>query len=114
MDALLPFHDQLATPPHPESGITHLGEGALTITEATYGPDHPESEKVTVKNVSVPLRPSARCRVHLLNAGVSATHVAEWAGHSVDVLLRLYAKCIAGQQDEAKRRILDATRPRIR
>jgi hypothetical protein len=27
----------------------------------------------------------------------------------VDVLLRVYAKCIHGQQDEAKRRILDAT-----
>jgi hypothetical protein len=27
----------------------------------------------------------------------------------VDVLLRVYAKCIHGQQDEAKRRILQAT-----
>lgn len=45
-----------------------------------------------------------------LNAGVPATRVAEWAGHSVDVLLRVYAKCIAGQQDEAKRRIDEATR----
>lgn len=32
-------------------------------------------------------------------------------GHTVDVLLRVYAKCVAGQQDEAKRRILDATKP---
>ncbi|MGH3380743.1 MAG: tyrosine-type recombinase/integrase [Actinoallomurus sp.] len=47
-----------------------------------------------------------------LNAGVAPPQVAEWAGHSVDVLLRVYAKCIAGQQDEAKRRILMATRPR--
>lgn len=47
-----------------------------------------------------------------LNAGVSPPQVAEWAGHSVDVLLRVYAKCIAGQEDEAKRRITDATRPR--
>ena len=45
-----------------------------------------------------------------LNAGVAAPQVAEWAGHSVKVLLRVYAKCIAGQQDEAKRRILQATR----
>jgi len=27
----------------------------------------------------------------------------------VDVLLRVYAKCVHGQQDEAKRRILNAT-----
>jgi integrase len=43
-----------------------------------------------------------------LNAGVPRTQVAEWAGHSV--LLRAYAKCIVGQQHEAKRRIEDATR----
>jgi integrase len=46
-----------------------------------------------------------------LNAGVPAPQVAEWAGHSVDVLLRVYAKCISGQQDEAKRRIEEATQP---
>ena len=28
----------------------------------------------------------------------------------VDVLMRVYAKCVAGQQDEAKRQILDATK----
>ena len=47
-----------------------------------------------------------------LNAGVPAPQVADWAGHSVDVLLRVYAKCISGQQHEAKRRIEEATRPR--
>ncbi len=46
-----------------------------------------------------------------LNAGVAPPQVADWAGHSVHVLLRVYAKCISGQQDEAKRRILEATRP---
>jgi hypothetical protein len=46
-----------------------------------------------------------------LNAGVASPQVAEWGGHSVDVLLRVYAKCISGQQDEAMRRILEATRP---
>ena len=44
-----------------------------------------------------------------LNAGVAPPQVAEWAGHSVTVLLCIYAKCIAGQQDEAMRRIYDAT-----
>jgi hypothetical protein len=43
---------------------------------------------------------------------VPAPQVADWAGHSVDVLLRVYAKCISGQQYEAKRRIEEATRPR--
>ncbi|MEO3853647.1 tyrosine-type recombinase/integrase [Acrocarpospora sp. B8E8] len=46
-----------------------------------------------------------------LNAGVPAPQVAAWAGHSVDVLLRVYAKCIYGQEADAMRRIWDATRP---
>jgi integrase len=46
-----------------------------------------------------------------LNAGVPGTQIAEWAGHSVEVLYRVYAKCIAGQDAEAKRRILEATSP---
>lgn len=36
--------------------------------------------------------------------------VAEWAGRSVAVLLRVYAKCIDGQDQIAKRRIEDALR----
>jgi integrase len=45
-----------------------------------------------------------------LNAGVPATQVAEWAGHSVHVLLKVYAKCIDGQDEAARRRIADALR----
>ncbi|GAA4593750.1 tyrosine-type recombinase/integrase [Planotetraspora phitsanulokensis] len=45
-----------------------------------------------------------------LNAGVPATQVAEWAGHSVEVLLRIYARCIVGQDAVAKRRISEALR----
>jgi integrase len=40
-----------------------------------------------------------------LNSGVPATQVAEWAGHSVAVLLKVYAQCIDGQDDAARRRI---------
>jgi len=46
-----------------------------------------------------------------LKATADPAQVAEWAGHTVDVLMRVYAKCVAGQQDEAKRRILEATQP---
>ena len=45
-----------------------------------------------------------------LNGGVPPAQVAEWAGHSVAVLLRIYAKCIDGQDQIAKRRIEDALR----
>ncbi|MFF4196648.1 hypothetical protein ACFYYW_36565, partial [Nonomuraea sp. NPDC001831] len=43
-----------------------------------------------------------------LNAGVPATQAAAWAGHSVDVLLRIYAKAVVGQDEEARRRISEA------
>jgi hypothetical protein len=33
-----------------------------------------------------------------LNAGAPAPQAATWAGHSVDVLPRVYAKCIDGQE----------------
>ena len=57
--------------------------------------------------------PLARVPYHLrhaavslwLNAGVPATQVAEWAGHSFPVLLKVYAQCIDGQEEAAKRRI---------
>lgn len=40
-----------------------------------------------------------------LNCGAPPTEVAARAGHSVDVLLRVYAKCIYGQRDEINKRI---------
>jgi hypothetical protein len=40
-----------------------------------------------------------------LNAGVPSTQVAEWAGHSLAVLLQIYAKCLVGQEEAARRRI---------
>jgi site-specific recombinase XerD len=43
-----------------------------------------------------------------LNAGVPATEVARRAGHSVVVLLKIYAHCIDGQADAANKRITDA------
>ena len=50
------------------------------------------------------------CLSTWLNGGVYPTQVAEWAGHSVDVLLRIYAKCVVGQDELAKRRISEALR----
>jgi integrase len=50
------------------------------------------------------------CLSTWLNGGVYPTQVAECAGHSVDVLLRIYAKCVVGQDELAKRRISEALR----
>lgn len=43
-----------------------------------------------------------------LNGGVPATQVAQWAGHSVEVLLKVYAKCLDGQDGAARRRVEEA------
>ena len=43
-----------------------------------------------------------------LNGGVPATQVAEWAGHSVEVLLKVYAKCLDGHDGIARRRVQEA------
>ena len=43
-----------------------------------------------------------------LYGGVPPTRVAEWAGHSVEVLLKVYAKCLDGQDTLARQRVLDA------
>lgn len=43
-----------------------------------------------------------------LGSGVPAPEVARRAGHSVEVLLRVYAKCIDGQHDAMNKRIEDA------
>jgi integrase len=57
-----------------------------------------------------PYRLRHACLSTWLNGGVYPTQVAESAGHSVDVLLRIYAKCIVGQDELAKRRISQALR----
>jgi integrase len=45
-----------------------------------------------------------------LNAGVEATRIAEWAGHSLNVLLRTYAKCLDGGEQSARERVQAALR----
>lgn len=41
-----------------------------------------------------------------LNSGMPAPEVVVHAGHLVDVLLKTYAKCIDGQEEEMNERIM--------
>jgi integrase len=50
------------------------------------------------------------CLSTWLNAGVDPTQVAEWAGNTVEVLMRVYAKCIHGRDKLNRKRIEDALR----
>jgi len=40
-----------------------------------------------------------------LNGGVSPTTAAAWAGHSVEILLKIYAKCLDGEGAAVRRRV---------
>lgn len=51
------------------------------------------------------------CLSRWLNAGVPATQVAEWAGNSVEILLRIYAHCIDGELHRHQHKIEAAEQP---
>jgi integrase len=70
----------------------------------------PEEAASPLLDVPYALRHAA-VSTWLRTAGDPA-RVAEWAGHSVAVLLRVYAKCIHGMEDEVLRRIWHATAAR--
>jgi integrase len=43
-----------------------------------------------------------------LNAGITGPQVAEWAGHSVEVLYRIYAHCLEGDDERWLHRMEEA------
>ena len=85
------------------------------IQESAYGAVW-QAARTAVFTVAQQASPLARRAYDLrhatvslwLNAGVPATEVARRAGHSVAVLLKVYAHCIDGQADAANQRITDA------
>lgn len=58
---------------------------------------HPSAARIPVDPQALRL-PARRCLLGL-NAGTPTPLVAEWAGHTVEVLLRIYAHCIDGDDD---------------
>ncbi|MET8333001.1 hypothetical protein ABZV14_02700 [Streptosporangium canum] len=70
--------------------------------------EEPKQARTALKAISRRLDGKAAAVSLWLNAGVHAPEVAERAGHGVDVLLKVYAKCIDGQHEAANKRILEA------
>jgi hypothetical protein len=69
----------------------------------------PESVAVTLATATTITTTDNNAEVTQYDPGrVSPAQVAAWAGQSVEVLLRIYAKCIVGQGEVAKRRISEA------
>jgi integrase len=85
------------------------------LAESVYGPVWHKARAKALSKAQAATKLAARpydlrhAAVSLwLNAGVPATEVADRAGHSVHVLLKVYAKCIDGQEAAVNGRIMKA------
>jgi integrase len=102
--ALLRDHlDEFGTAP---DGRLFAGARGGLLSESTYGPVWQTAREAaltpTQHRSSLVARPYDLRHSGItlaLNAGVPAPEIAHRAGHSVDVLLRVYAGCIDGQGD---------------
>lgn len=108
--ALLEGHmDRFGTAP---DGRLFQGEYGGPVSDSVYGRvwQRARAAALTVDEQKSPLAARPYDLRHAavstwLNAGVPATQVAQWAGHSVAVLLKVYAKCVLGQEEAARQRI---------
>jgi len=98
-------------------GRIFIGSRGGLMTDRAYLKVFHEAraESLTAEEASSPLLDVPYALRHAavstwLRTSGDPARVAEWAGHSVVVLLRVYAKCIHGMETEVLRRIWDATR----
>lgn len=77
-------------------------------TSAEFRKEHARTLTATQVTSTLAKRPCDlrhACISTWLNAGIEPKRVAEWTGHSVDVLLRIYTHCLDGAEGEARRRM---------
>jgi integrase len=103
-----------------DEGRIFRGEQGGVLAGVTYTRlwDRARAAALTVEQYASPLARRPYDLRHAavstwLNGGVGPARVAEWAGHSVEVLLKTYAKCLDGEEDSALRRIGQALGPRL-
>jgi integrase len=93
-------------------GRLFVGERADELPKLTYlrawraargAAFTPEAQATPLARTPYDLRHA--CVSTWLNGGVPAPQVAVWAGHSVEVLLKIYAKCLDGHEGLAKRHV---------
>jgi integrase len=106
------LHEHLRRFTPPEGGRIFRGRYGGIITENTYSRVWQEARRIGLKPAEA-VSPLARHPYDLrhaavstwLAAGVDSTLVAAWAGHSVQVLHRVYAQVVTGRQIPALARI---------
>jgi integrase len=96
-------------------GRLFRGEGGGLLSDTVYGRiwEKARQAALTPAEEASPLaeRPYDLRHARLstwLNVGVAPAQVAEWAGNSVPVLLRVYAKCLTDSEQTALRRLEQA------
>jgi integrase len=109
------LHEHMTTFGNSPDGLLFRGVRGGELAESTYCRvwRNARAEVLSAEDAASPLARRPYDLRHAavstwLNAGVPATQVAEWAGHSVGVLHQIYAKCIAGQEEAARERIAAA------
>lgn len=106
--------EQFGTAP---DGRLFRGERGGDLSESVYGRAW-QGARLLAFTPPIANSPLARrpydlrhaCLSTWLNGGVEPIQVAEWAGNSVQVLLKVYAKCIADRDQVNRRRIEAAFR----
>jgi integrase len=109
------LRDHLAEHATAPDGRLFRGEAGGLLSDSVYSRLWDKARQAALTNVEAasPLgeRPYDLRHARLstwLNAGVEPARVAEWAGNSVLVLLRVYAKCLAGTEQSALAKIQHA------
>jgi integrase len=92
------FHGQRSPGPIPDSVYGRVWESARLAALT------PEEAASPLGATPYSLRHAAVST--WLNAGVDPAVIAEWAGHSVAVLLRVYAKCVTGRHAVSRQRVI--------
>jgi hypothetical protein len=89
-------------PPH----VTTTRRTRSTMTTPTSAEVKNQAQGCTTCDPEVPREGGEWMpRAHGLNGGIPATQVAEWAGHSVEIPLKIYAKCLDGGQEHLRARV---------
>ncbi len=98
-------------------GRLFRGEGGGLLSDTVYGRTWEKARQVALTSAeaasALAERPYDLRHARLstwLNVGVAPAQVAEWAGNSVPVLLRVYAKCLTDSEQTALKRIEEAER----
>ncbi|MFL1381637.1 tyrosine-type recombinase/integrase [Nocardiopsis protaetiae] len=92
-------------------GLVFFGERGRQLATSTYSKAWRKARRAALSEhqLDTPLarRPydlRSACVSTWLNEGIDPPQVGKWAGHSVDVLLKVYARCLEGREKEARRR----------